>query len=70
MSLGHMGIPTPVHAQQAEWDSYVAMGRHVDQSVHHNGGSPQGEITLRDQQGHTHAVSQAIVQCALVNSPI
>jgi Zn-dependent alcohol dehydrogenase len=70
MGLGHMGIATPVHAQQAEWDSYVAIGRNVDQNVHQNGASPQSQITLLDQQGHTHAVSGAIVQCALVNDPI
>jgi hypothetical protein len=63
MSLDHLGAVTPP-------DGYVALGRSIDQNVHQNGASPQSQVNRLEGNGFSHPVAGAIVQCALVNSPI
>jgi hypothetical protein len=63
MSLDHLGAVTPP-------DGYVALGRSIDQNVHQNGASPQSQVNRLEDNGFSHPVAGAIVQCALVNSPI
>ncbi|WP_141681903.1 hypothetical protein [Mycobacterium malmoense] len=63
MHLDHLGAVTPP-------DGYVALGRSIDQNVHQNGASPQSQVNRLEGNGFSQPVAGAIVQCALVNSPI
>ena len=63
MSIDHLGAVTPP-------DGYVLLGRSIDQNVHQNGASPQSQVNRLEGNRFSQPVAGAIVQCALVNSPI
>ena len=65
MSLQHLGIGTP-----ASMGSWVTLGRSIDRNVHRDGASPQSQVTMVQGNGWPQPVAEAIVQCAMVNSPI
>lgn len=54
----------------ASLGSWIDLGRRVDQNVHQDGASPQSQLDMIESTGWNHVTAGAIVQCALMNSPI
>lgn len=58
------------HGTPASLGSWVQLGRNIDQNVHQKGASPQSQVNMVEGLGWDNAVANAVVQCALVFSPI
>lgn len=54
----------------ASLGSWIDLGRQVDQNVRQNGASVQSQVDMIQTTGWNHVTAGAIVQCALINSPI